>query len=463
MAVDLAAQVRELLFKVRLAEDSGFEFKRVEFAGDKVRTPHRDSLADELAAFANAGGGTVVLGVEDRAAADGQRTVSGIAPDKLDGLESWVVNLAQDAIDPPLLALRTLALELPDRAGIQRAVLRIDVPRSLFVHRSPGGYRLRVGSSQREMAPDYLARLFQQRSQARLIRFDEQPVPDTAAADLDPALYRRFLGPLDEPEAVKLRKLHLLTAQDGSDRLSVAAVLLCTPAPQHWLRSAYVQAVAYRGTVNDAAQQLDALDCTGPLDEQIRQALRFVQRNQRVPARKDLGREDLAPYSLRAVFEAVVNAVAHRDYAIWGAKIRLQMFADRLELMSPGALPNTLDVDGMALRQSTRNELVASLLARCPTGLDAAGRARIMDIRGEGVPLILRESTALSGRRPHYRLVGEELHLTIWAARPAPEPDFGHGRRSRAGDLRRLDAGVPDADAEARDVDGDAAEGREDV
>ncbi|MFO1357689.1 hypothetical protein [Plasticicumulans sp.] len=65
-------------------------------------------------------------------------------------------------------------------------MLRIDVPRSLFVHRSPGGYRLRVGSGQREMAPDYLARLFQQRGQARLIHFDEQPVPDTTAADLDP-------------------------------------------------------------------------------------------------------------------------------------------------------------------------------------------------------------------------------------------------------------------------------------
>lgn len=417
MAVDLVAQVRELLFKVRLAEDSGFEFKRVEFAGesDRVRAPHRDALADELAAFANAGGGTVVLGVADRAQADGGREVTGIPRERLDALESWVVNLAQDCITPPL-DLRTLTLELPDRAGLQHAVLRIDVPRSLFVHRSPGGYRLRVGSSQREMAPDYLARLFQQRSQARLIRFDEQPVPDTTAADLDPGLYRRFLGPLDEPEAVKLRKLHLLTRPEDDAALSVAAVLMCTPAPERWLRSAYIQAVAYGGTVNDAADQLDALDCTGPLDAQIRTALRFVQRNMRMPASKDLGREDRPQYSLRAVFEALVNAVAHRDYAIYGARIRLHLYADRLELASPGALPNTLDVEGMALRQSTRNELVASLLARCPTGLDEAGRARIMDIRGEGVPLILRESTALSGRRPEYRLVGEELQLMIRAA-----------------------------------------------
>ncbi|MFO1357690.1 helix-turn-helix domain-containing protein [Plasticicumulans sp.] len=69
---------------------SGFEFKRVEFAGesDGVRAPHRDALADELAAFANAGGGTVVLGVADRAQADGGREVTGIPRERLDALKA---------------------------------------------------------------------------------------------------------------------------------------------------------------------------------------------------------------------------------------------------------------------------------------------------------------------------------------------------------------------------------------
>ena len=74
-------------------------------------------------------------------------------------------------------------------------MLKVEVPRSLFVHRSPGGYLHRVGSAKKEMMPDYLARLFQQRSQVRIIRFDEQPVPGATLDDLQPELWRRFASP----------------------------------------------------------------------------------------------------------------------------------------------------------------------------------------------------------------------------------------------------------------------------
>jgi len=87
-------------------------------------------------------------------------------------------------------------MELPDESGALKAVLKVDVPRSLFVHKSPGGYFRRQGSSKREMPPDLLARLFQQRSQARLIRFDEQTVPQANLDDLVLDLWQRFAGPL---------------------------------------------------------------------------------------------------------------------------------------------------------------------------------------------------------------------------------------------------------------------------
>jgi predicted HTH transcriptional regulator len=116
-----------------------------------------------------------------------------------------------------------------------------------------------------------------------------------------------------------------------------------------------------------------------------------------------------------------VNAVAHRDYAIHGSKIRLRLFSDRLELASPGVLPNTMTVDSLPLRQSARNEVLTSLLARCPVSEDLANletdRTAMMDKRGEGVGIILDRSERLSGRRPEYRLVDDaELVLTIWAA-----------------------------------------------
>ena len=101
-----------------------------------------------------------------------------------------------------------------------------------------------------------------------------------------------------------------------------------------------------------------------------------------------------------------------------GARVRLHMFGDRLELYVPGALANTLTPDSLHLRQSSRNELIVSLLARCsaPTGL---GRSNLMDRRGDGLPIIRGETKALSGRYPEYTMIDDsELRLVIWSADP---------------------------------------------
>lgn len=104
------------------------------------------------------------------------------------------------------------------------------------------------------------------------------------------------------------------------------------------------------------------------------------------------------------VFEAVTNAVAHRDYSMAGAKIWLRLFEDRLEIYSPGMLPNTMTPESLPFRQAARNGALTSLLARCPIDNDAlaAHRQHIMDKRGEGVPVILEMSERLSGKRPNY-------------------------------------------------------------
>jgi len=136
-------------------------------------------------------------------------------------------------------------------------------------------------------------------------------------------------------------------------------------------------------------------------------------------AYKDPARTDLPQYSERALFEAIVNAVVHRDYAIHGSRIRLSMFADRIEINSPGGLPNTLTIDSMNVRQSTRNEALASILGRIPaTDIHGSGeRQFFMERRGDGVPTIFRETEALSGKTPNYQLIdNSDLFLTIPAA-----------------------------------------------
>lgn len=402
--------VRELLYQIRLGEDSRYEFKRVTFKGKKVEGPTQADFANELAAFANAKGGYVILGIDDKT-----RQVTGIPEELIDTVQGFITRASQDNITPPL-NIYSRVIELPDQQGNQLPVIYVQVEKSLFVHTSNGHYYHRVNESKREMSPDYLARLMMQRSQARMIWFDEQPVPRTTEADLDMALAHRFLRG-DQPAALQLRKLKLLTEdEDKNTRLSVAGVLMATTTPEQWLPGAYIQAVCYRGQHRDANDQLDAQDLHGPLDQQVIQALAFVERNMKTAATKTIGRKDIPQYSLRAMFEALVNAVAHRDYAIPGSKIRLHMFSDRLVIASPGALVNTLEVDDLELRQATRNQLIATLLARCTIDNPNVERAMMMDKRGEGVPLIVRESEQLSGKRPEYQLAGEELQLTIYAA-----------------------------------------------
>ena len=109
--------------------------------------------------------------------------------------------------------------------------------------------------------------------------------------------------------------------------------------PREWLPNAYIQAVSYRGVdirIDESTDpyQLDAADISGPLDFQVVESCRFVANNMKIPAFKDQGRLDRPQFDMTAVFEAMVNAVAHRDYSIHGSKIRLRLFSDRLELYS---------------------------------------------------------------------------------------------------------------------------------
>jgi predicted HTH transcriptional regulator len=409
----------DLIEKIRLGEDSFMELKEVRFAGKKVTAPHRDSLADELAAFANSSGGVCVLGVDDA------RQILGIQLDRLDDVEDFVREICIASITPSLAPVIE-RLNLPTSSGEILPIIKIDVPRSLFVHRSPGGYLHRIGSAKREMAPDYLARLFQQRSQTRIIRFDEQPVPGITLDDLQPELWQRFASPrINDSRDVLLNKLAMARIDtDGVLRPTVAGVLMATQEPQRWLTNAFIQAVAYRGTEvqpqGNHAYQLDAQDITGPLDQQVLAACHFVKKNMRVAASKNQGRHDLPQFDLTAVFEALVNAVAHRDYSIHGAKIRLRLFADRLELYSPGSIPNTMTVDSLPYRQAARNEEITSLLAKCQVPEQQrsfSGRSSMMDKRGEGVQIILDSSERLSGKKPVYQLLDEsELLLVIPAA-----------------------------------------------
>ena len=407
--------VEEIESRLRSGEDSGWEFKQVEFAGDRPNRPTRGDWADEIAAFANAAGGVVLAGVSD----DG--LVIGMSRAQIANVDSLLVEVSTDTIKPPV-RIRTHHKELSDG----KLVLLVEVPESDSVHESPGGSYARVGASKRLMGGDERLRLAQRRSQARFLWFDKQPVPETGFKTLAEALWKPLLSAegAAEPEAA-LGKLALLEDDEaGVLRATVAGVLLCTPNPEQWLPNACITATRYRGA-DRASAQIDAREITGPLNEQIAEAVTFAARNMQVAARKDPARSDLPQYSQKALFEALVNAVVHRDYSMRGSKIRLSMFDDRLEIQSPGSLPNNLSVESMASRQSTRNEALTSVLARMPVGGTRGGEDRryFMERRGDGVPVIRRETWELCGKYPEFRVVDDsEVLLVIPAAMQEHSP-----------------------------------------
>ena len=420
--------------QVRLGEDSALELKEARFQGSRVSAPHCDGLADGFAAFANTGGGRVVLGVTD------DRKPQSLTSAQLDLLANLVTEICSDSIDPSLdFSIYRVPAPPPTDGG----VLLVDIPAGETVHRSPGGYFRRRGDSKRQMQPDEIRRLLQSRGQSDATATDTQVVRDTGVNSLSPDLWRRYASSrTNDPAEVTLTKLKFVKDdRHGALRATVGGVLLAAVDPREWLSNAFIQAVCYDGTRQDGNRQLDALDIGGPLDRQIREAMQFVVRNRRVAAQKRPARTDVPQYHERAVFEAVVNAVVHRDYSVSGSKIRLFIFDDRLELYSPGGLCNSMTPEDLRTSQFTRNELLASRLGQCPVGdvPGAGGREYFIERRGEGIGVIEDETFALAGRKPLFELIGErELKLVL----PAASPPLPEGIAARVA-VRHHDTGEP--------------------
>ncbi len=395
----------------------------MEFQGDHPTSPRRDDLvdemvdemADEMAAFANADGGVLLCGVTD----DGR--IQGMSPEQVKALDRLLVEACTDAIEP------ALRIDLHHRELDGRSFVLVKVPRSDAVHERSGHAFIRVGATKRRLSGDERLRLAQRRAQNRYIWYDKQVVPQTGFETLSERLWEPLLSAAgaDNPSR-GLMNLRLL-AQDeaGVDRATVAGILLCARSPQEWLPQATIVATHYRGK-DRASGQLDAQEIVGPLRSQIADAVKFVVRNMRVAARKTPAREEMPQYSTAAVFEAVVNAVVHRDYSISSQRIRLSMFRDRLEIDSPGQLPNGMTIEAMNASQATRNEVLTSVFRQIPVD-DISGsghRQYLMERRGDGVSIILEKTREAAGSLPTYQVVGESsLVLSIPAAKLELVPD----------------------------------------
>lgn len=376
----------ELSDLLRNGENSTVEFKR-----DDVRN---HALAKELVAFLNLDGGTVLLGVED----DG--TVSGTTRNRL---EEWVSELCRVKIEPPIIPVLSWARD----AEPGRHVLTVRVPLGpnkpyARVHDNRKIYYVRVGKTTREASREELERMFQ--ASGRL-HYGLKPVPgaDFGAFDLrrlKDYFVRVTSGTVPNDEDVLgwetlLRNLDLMTtAAAGQNVATVDGLLLFGRVPGRFLPQSGIRALCYPGTDPDYATRADEdlrgamtplCAADGSLVESglVDHAWDFVRRNTTPSARLEGARRiDRWDFPEEVVREAVGNALFHRDYSISGTDILLATYSNRLEIVSPGRLPNTVTPNGMkAGMRYARNQTIVNVM-RDYGYVDARG----MGVRNKIIP-----------------------------------------------------------------------------
>ena len=419
-----------LMASIRAGEDSELELKEVLFRGnrialarDEVRAAAR--LAEVFVSMANTNGGIVVMGVRDT-----DRTPVGIAPDKRDLLEQFVVNVATGNCVPMIVPVLNWEY-LPGVGETSVLCLVVEIPASSFdVHQtSDGRFLHRIGSHRRLIPAERLARMLNVRRMTNPI--EERPVFGSTLGDFHALRLEKYFGdrfpdwsrPADWTPTLVAHKLAAIT--DSGVIPTHLGVLLFAEQPEQYLPGAYVDLASYHHDTPDG-NTADSRRVTGPLPEQIAQVLTYFRSSALIPtaSRKDWdGRHDYPSYVHTALQEAVVNAIVHRDYEVRGSQIIIRLFPDRIEFQNPGALYNTLTVENLyaGCQPARRNQFLAGFMRDYKSPLTGSS---YMEARGEGSLKLVRDSQRLSGRRPQLEQIGDATKLTIYAAKPeAPHPE----------------------------------------
>ncbi len=375
---------------------SAGEGPQVGFARERARP---DELAETLAAFANGRGGTLVLGVSGRTRA------------RLEGVAD--VAAARDLVlEAALVCTPPLILPLPRAATLGQVTLLVaEVPAGLAqVYAVHGKYLRREGGTNQPLAPDALRRLLLERGDVGW----ERQVPAGASLDeLDPeklTAYARRIGPdAEQAPLALLERRGCVCRQDGAVAAGPASfvptnagLLLFARQVEARYPQAEISLVHYRG--RDMADAFEREDVRDTLVEALRRAERWLMEHMRKGSRMvGLERQDWTQFPPGAVREALVNAVAHRDYSVRGEGIRLSLFSDRLEVYSPGRLPGHVTVENIVEERFSRNESLVQVLA--DYGL--------IERLGYGIDRMLRQMAAAGLPPPGFRETAAGFLVTL--------------------------------------------------
>ena len=397
---------------------AGGEGPRVGFGRDGARP---EKLGRDLAAMLNSGGGRVLLGVED----DGR--VSGLTRSRRE-VARWVRDSVRENLQPPLVpALEFIALD-----GRMVGVLGVpaDGPDRPYKAREEAAWGTFVRAGRTSRAADRLeeGRLYQS---ASIFRHDLKAVPGSGLADLDRLRLEHYFGAVlgqpvpaaqDREGWLKLLADTGILKPKGTAAATMSGLLLFGKQPGRWLPQAGIAAAAHPGREKAGVAAAEE-EMRGPLvpafsgavGDRMRvgdkgvvdRAVDFVFRNTDAAARPRGARrrreESLPPAAVR---EAVVNAVAHRDYVWEDSAIELSLYQDRLEVISPGLLPDAVTEENVKRGcRATRNGLLKDVL--CAYGY--------MRHRGLGVPCaIVKAMRAHNGTEPDLVEDGGRFVVRLW-------------------------------------------------
>ncbi len=381
----------ELLERIRRGENLHTEFKEADV--------HSDDIAAELVAFANTDGGQLIFGVTD----DGR--IVGV--DDPDRLVQRVDQIAYQNCEPPITVIQET---LRDETG--HTVLIVNVPKGdqrPYQTKQRGDFFIRTSSGRRRASRQELLRLFQA---AESLYYDETLLLQAALIDLDVNLFERFVQhayqrSVEESGGFEtlLRKLRLGREHEGMLYPTVAAMLFFGREPQRFLPQAHL--VAARFPEDDlSAAPSDAKQIGGTLLDALEDAVRFLNIHLKTAHHiRSFEPEVFPELPLEALRELLVNALAHRDYTV-AAPVRVFVFDNRVEIRTPGGLPNTVTIDAI--------QMGAAHVLRNPTVYTLFSRWGLVTGVGTGVYRAIGLIRRTTGQEPELSVVGNEFVVSVF-------------------------------------------------
>jgi ATP-dependent DNA helicase RecG len=361
-------------------------------------SPERFAMV--LVGMANTNGGIILVGISPRA---GQ--VQGVQyPEKVRDC----VFQAALLVEPPLV----LPFPSIEKVGALQ-VVRVVVPGGLpNVHSLDGRYFGREGAQTNPLSARRLRQLLVERG---VVQFEALVPPTASLEDLDAQKVEAYLGSLNLPEGESLwegfyRRGCVIRSKDGFIP-TYAALLLFGRYPQQWLPNATILAARFNGIT--FADRFLKKEISGTLPEQLQQADAFIRENMRTVVRLvGLRHEETDEYPSEALRELLVNAVAHRDYNQQGDNIHLFIFADRIEVHSPGVLPGPVTLENLLEARFSRNATLVQVLS------DLGFVERL----GYGLDRVVTSMRQHGLRPPRFEEVAGSFRVTLFGEPPAFQP-----------------------------------------